>query len=203
MTTTWIQRGEKALTLPEPEFPFMKDFTYLEEESVLKIPESALPMIVLSSTVSSPFAFGIINIRKSIYNHFMWMHKPGYFASQSWTYREVPIREYLGFDHRLKFWHNPNWTLDNREQIKKTIQHYLDLPKYRTLYDILAIAGQALNKVWIQNPLLRICSDYGSILFESGVDLRYMLKNPAPDQVDKWLQAHSDEYKVFGRYAGE
>ena len=132
----------------------------------------------------------------------MWMHKPGLFASQSWSYGEVPIKNYLGFDHRLKFWHNPNWTLDNRYQIRKTIQRYLDLPKYRTLYDILAIAGQALNKVWIQNPLLRICSDYGSILFESGVDLRYMLKNPAPDQVDEWLQAHP-EYEVYGRYAGE
>lgn len=200
MTTTWIQKKGKCVVLPDHGAP--KDLTYLEENSVLKIPESALPLAVLSSSAANPFAFGIINFRKSIYNHFMWMHKPGFFASQSWTYQEVPIEKYLGFDHRLKFWHNPNWTLDNRWQIRKAIQYYIDLPKYRTFYDILAIVGQALNKVWIQNPIFRICSDYGSILFESGVDLRYMLKNPAPDQVDDWFNAHS-EYQVYGRYAGE
>lgn len=199
MTTTWIQKKGKVMLLP---YSSRKDFTYMEENNVLKITEEQLPLAVLSSSAANPFAFGIINVRKSIYNHFMWMHKPGMFATQDWCYREVPIKKYLEFDNRLKFWHNPDWKMEQKWALRKQIQFWLDKPKYRTLYDVLAIVGQALNKVWIQNPIFRICSDYGSILRESGVDETYDLKNPAPDQVDDWFTAHA-QYQVFGRYAGE
>lgn len=200
MTTTWIQRQGKCFVLPSSRE--LKDFTYLEENSVLKIEEKDLPLAVLSSNATSAFAFGIIRLRKSIYNHFMWMHRPGYFASQDFYYKEVPIKQYLGFNHRLKFWHNPNWTIDDKAKIIGRINYWLDQPKWKTRYDALAIIGQALNQVWIQNPLIRICSDYGSILRETSVDLTYQLKHPAPDQVDDWFNRHP-VYQVFGRYAGE
>jgi len=179
-----------------------REIPFMEDSDVLQIPESSLPLAVLSSSAANPFAFGIINFRKSIYNHFMWMHKPGYLATQDWCYQEVPLSKYMQFDNRLKFWHNPKWTVDERKQLINKIQYYLDLPKYKTFYDFLAILGQAVNQVWIQNPLFRICSDYGSILKESGVDVTYDLKHPAPDQVDEWFQNNSN-YEVFGRYAGE
>lgn len=199
--STWIQKEGKVFILPNVEYK-TKELSYLEDNNVIKIPESDLPLLVLSSNATNAFAFGIINLRKSIYNHFMWMHKPGLFATQDWSYKEAPISDYLGFNHRLKLWHNPSWTPNQKSSIINQIQFWLDKPKYKTMYDILAIFGQALNKIWIQNPFLRICSDYGSILRESGVDLNYNLKNPAPDQVDKWLNSNSD-YAVYGRYAGE
>jgi hypothetical protein len=199
MTTTWIQTKGKVMVLP---YSARRDFTYMEESNVLKILEDDLPLAVLSSSAANPFAFGIINVRKSIYNHFMWMHRPGMFATQDWYYREVGIENYLGFDKRLKFWSNPDWTPQQKWDIRKRIQYWLDQPKFKTRYDVLAILGQAINKVWIQNPLTHICSDYGSILKETGVDPRYDLKHPAPDQVDDWFNNHA-EYKVFGRYAGE
>jgi hypothetical protein len=199
MTTTWIQKKGKVMLLP---YSARRDFTYMEDNNVLKITEDQLPLAVLSSSAASPFAFGIINIRKSIYNHFMWMHKPGMLATQSWCYKEVPLKNYIGFDKRLKFWHNPNWTDKEKQAIKNQIQYWLEKPKWRTAYDSLALVGQALNAVWIQNPLLRICSDYGSILKESGVDTTYDLKHPAPDQVDDWFSNHP-QYKVFCRYAAE
>jgi hypothetical protein len=200
MAITLIQKGGKVKVKGEWE---TKSIEYLEEETVLKIPEEALPLAVLSYTATSPFAFGIVNIRKSAWNHFMWMHRPGILASQDWYYREIPLQNYLGFDKRLKFWHNPNWTTVDRFDITNRIQYWLNQPKWKTRYDVLALMGQALNQVWIQNPLVRICSDYGSILRESRVDINYNLKHPAPDQVDAWFTEHSDKYAVYGRYAGE
>jgi hypothetical protein len=180
----------------------IRKIMYMTKDEVLSIPEKDLPLAVLSSSAANIFAFGIINIRKSIYNHFMWMHKPGFFASQDLFYSEVPAEKYLKFDNRLKFWYNPNWEIYEKEAIKHEIQRWLNKPKFSTRYDWMAILGQALNLVWIQNPITRICSDYGSILRESGVDPEYNLKNPAPDQVDNWFSKNI-KYNIYGRYAGE
>lgn len=180
----------------------IRKIIYMTKDEVLKIPEEHLPLAVLSSSAASILAFGIITVRKSIYNHFMWMHKPGFFASQGLFYSEVPAEKYLKFDNRLKFWYNPNWDQEQKFAIKNEINKWLNKPKFSTRYDWLAILGQALNIVWVQNPLTRICSDYGSILRESNVDLTYNLKNPAPDQVDEWFSRNLN-YNVYGRYAGE
>jgi hypothetical protein len=175
---------------------------YMTEDEILEIPERDLPLAVLSSNATSPFAFGIMVKRKAIWNHFMWMHKPGFLATQDLTYREVPVQNYFGYNKRLKFWRNPNWTDVERHEIRRQIYIWLSKPPLTTFYDWVAIIGQALNLVWIQNPATRICSDYGSFLRESGVDLEYNLKHPAPDQIDDWFNSHSN-YQVYGRYAGE
>lgn len=202
MAITVISKGGKAAIRGE-HYISAKSMEYIEADEVLRIPEKDLPLAVLSYSARSPFAFGIVNLRKSAWNHFMWMHRPGMLASQDWYYKEIPLEEYLGFDKRLKFWHNPNWSYDDKTDLILRIEYWLSRPKWQTRYDVLALLGQALNQVWIQNPLVRICSDYGSILRESGVDLSYNLKNPAPDQVDAWFTEHSDKYAVYGRYAGE
>lgn len=179
-----------------------KTIEYMTEKEVLSIPEADLPLMVLSSHATNFFAFGIMLRRKSVWNHFMWMHKPGMLASQDIYYKEINVSKYFGYDRRLKFWHNPNWNTLDKIAIQTKIKYWLDQPKFRTRYDFMAIAGQALGLFWFQNPATRICSDYGSILCESCVDIRYDLKYPAPDQVDTWLNNHS-EYTVYGRYAGE
>jgi hypothetical protein len=179
-----------------------KKIDYMERDEVLAIPKEHLPLMVLSSSIISPMNFGISLKRKTIWGHFMWMHKPGLVATQNWTYCERPIQHYLGFDRRLKFWSNPNWTIGEKTALLTQIQTWLDKPAYTTIYDFVAIAGQALNLVWLQNPATKICSDYGSFLKESGVDPDYNLKYPAPDQVDDWLNSNS-KYRVYGRYAGE
>lgn len=179
-----------------------KSISYMERDEIMSIPQEHLPLAVLSSNATNPFSFGIMVKRKSVWNHFMWMRRPGYFASQGFTYGEVSVQEYLGYNKRLKFWHNPDWTTLEKQSIWNQISIWLAKPNYSTRYDWLAIIGQLLNLVWIQNPATRICSDYGSFLKESKVDLEYTLKNPAPDQVDEWFNNHS-KYQVYGRYAGE
>jgi len=174
------------------------DRVFLSKKEILSIPADHLPLATLSYNHRSVIAT-LINIRrKSRYNHFMWMHKPGFFASQDLVYHEVPVKKYLK-SHELKLWYNPNWTNLERHKIKAKIDWWLKKPSYSTRYDWVAIIGQlvGLGKT-INNPFTRICSDYGSFL--KLVDPRYSLQSPAPDQVNRWLKNHS-EYKVYGRYA--
>jgi hypothetical protein len=103
---------------------------------------------------------------------------------------------------RLKFWHNPDWTQDQKDHLISIIDTFLKKPAYSTRYDWTAIVGQALGVAWIQNPFTRICSEYGSLLRESGVDTTYDLKTPSPDEVDHWFNEHSI-YQVYVRNAGE
>ena len=124
------------------------------------------------------------------------MHKPGYFASQGMFYTEVDAREYVQH-HRLKFWHNPNWTPEERSTILDQIITWLSKPKMATRYDFIAIAGQLFGLGMIQNPLTRICSDYGSFLQE--VDPNYKLVHPAPDEVNEWLKDRIP-YEIYGKY---
>ena len=128
----------------------------------------------------------------------MWMHKPGYFASQGTFYTEEPVENYLN-NHRLKFWSNPNWTKDERDKIIEEILIWLSKPKFSTRYDFIAILGQLLGiGGLLQNPFTKICSDYGSFL--KVVDPNYDLKHPAPDQVNEWFIKNSDRYEVYGKY---
>lgn len=175
---------------------------YMSEQEVLSIPQEQMPVATLATNADSLFALGIRWRRRATWSHFMWMIRPGVFASQGWTFSEVPATKYMGLGKRLKFWTNPDWTPEQRSKMIQYLDKFVKMPAYSTRYDWIAIGGQLLGVAWLQNPLTRICSEYGSTLCETGVDTRYDLKTPAPDQVDDWFNAHA-EYRVLGRYAGE
>lgn len=167
-------------------------------EELANIPPVHLPLAVLSYNYRSMLATLINIFRKSDYNHFMWMHRPGFFATQDLWYREVPISKYTG-SNRLALWYNPEWTLFERAKITREIKKWLAKPPFSTRYDWIALIGQAIGLGRaIQNPLTRICSDYGSFL--KLVDSNYNLKNPAPDQVEKFFKKYPDKYKIYCRY---
>ena len=168
----------------------------LTKDEILNIDPEKLPLLVLSSNCQSFIATAINIRRKSRYQHLCWYYKSGKFASQGMFFQLENAENYLTH-HRLKFWHNPDWTEFDRNIILAAIQEDLEKPKWKTRYDWLAIAGQLLGLGFIQNPLTRICSDYGSYLKK--VDPRYDLKHPAPDQMNAWLKEHKP-YQVFGRY---
>jgi len=175
----------------------MDTTNWMTVTEVMDIPVDHLPLAVLSFNYRNVVST-LINMRKnSHYNHFMWMHKPGKFASQGMFFTEVPVEDYVSH-HRLKFWHNPKWTAQERALLLSQIITWLEKPKLTTRYDWIAIFGQLLGIGMLQNPLTRICSDYGSFLRQ--VDKRYRLKNPAPNDVNNWFQDNSNSYKVYGKY---
>jgi hypothetical protein len=167
----------------------------LSKEDVLNIPKELLPMPVLSDNLRSFMAWGIKAHTRGSYNHFMWLIRPGVFASQNFLYAEQPASDYFE-KYRLKFWCHRGWTPEDRVKIIGAIEDHLKKPWYCRLYDVPAIFGQL---VWhdIQIPGLQICSDSGAYL--GRIDERYKLRHPDPQQVNQWLEDHPD-YHVYGRY---
>ncbi len=158
---------------------------------------STFPMAVLSDNLGSPVAGAIKGHTSGAYNHFMWLIGPGIIASQDWFFKQVSVGEYLEGEHRLKIWHNPAWTQEERVRILDAIWRDLQKPWYRKLYDWPAIVGQALDLPWLQIPGIDICSDKGRHL--AVVDPRYCLVHPDPQDINAWLQA-TDGYEVYGRF---
>lgn len=159
-----------------------------------------LPLFVLSDNLRSFFSWGIKAHEKGFYNHFMIMHRPGYFASQNIIFREVPVENYLDY-HRLKFWTNIYWTPLEKKFLIRKIQKDLKKSWWKRLYDPIAIIGQFFNQEWIQIPGLDICSDKSKYI--KYVDQEFNLKHPSPTDINKWFndpKQYQRGYFVFGRY---
>lgn len=172
---------------------------YLTKKEILEIPESSLPLLVMSDNPYSFFGWAIRAHEKGCYNHLMWMHRPGWFASQDLVFREMPAESYAG--HRLKFWTCESWNSLHRALIRALIEEDLEKPWYKRRYDLVAIFGQGINCNWLQVPWLDICSDKAGYLKK--VDKRYDLKHPSPTDVNAWLEdgdQYMRGYRVFGRY---
>lgn len=168
----------------------------LTREDVMAIPERLLPMVVFSDNLRSFFSSAIKQHSEGNYNHLMWLVRPGIIASQNYLFQSQPVQDYFnGF--RMKFWHCPTWTAEQRNTIINTIESDLKKPWYRRIYDFPAIIGQAIGITSIQTPGIDICSDKAKYL--ELVDLYYCLKHPSPEQVNHWLMERR-EYEVYGRY---
>lgn len=169
----------------------------LTAADVLNIPAKALPLMVLSDNPKS-WVSSIIKWRTGgEYNHFMWMHRPGFVASQNLFFGEQPIQQYLK-EHRLLFYHNPNWKQWEKVIIQSLLKTDLKAPKWQTRYDWMQIIGKALPWAeWINVPGTRICSDYACYL--KHIDKSYDLYHPAPAEVRRWLDA-SPLYEPYGRF---
>ena len=168
----------------------------LTQNEILNIPEKELPLLVLSFNYRN-IVSTLINMRKqSHYNHFMLYHRPGFFASQGVSFKEEPVQNYMGH-HRLKFWYNPGWSNDDKQQMQNQIKKWLTMGTIRTRYDWVAVVGQLIGVKSLQNPYTRICSDYADVL--KTVDPNYDLKYPAPNDVNSWVISQV-KYQVYGRY---
>ena len=170
----------------------------LFRDDLYLIPDKVFPLMVLSDNIFSFISLRIKQHQHGFYNHFMWMHRPGYCATQDKWFREVPIGKYLEGRHRLKLWYCPSWTAHQRATIIAAIKSDLAKPWYRTRYDVLQIVGIRVGLRWINMPGIDICSD--DIAFIRPEEPEYDLKeHPSPPEINRWLQTKT-KYKVYGRY---
>lgn len=174
----------------------MESEKILTQRQIETIPDEYYPLAVLSYNYRSLISTSITSITRGNYNHFMWLFRPGYFASQSWYFKEIPVKKYCK-NHRLKIWYNPEWTSMKKYIVKTCIRAELCKPKFRTRYDFLAIMGQAIGLTGLQIPWTKICSDHAAYI--QRIDKRYILKNPAPSDLNEWFKK-TEGYKVFGRF---
>ncbi len=176
---------------------------WLNSTHVRLIPRKHLPLLVLTDGLRSWVASRIKSHTEGFYNHMVWMHEPGMVASQDVTFREYSIERYFP-THRMKFWHNPNWTDTQRYILSSAIKQSLRRPWHERLYDPLDILGKALTTYtripfnWLHIPgFFRICSEHSFYLRR--VDPSFKLNRPAPADVNRWMMGNED-YQVYGRY---
>lgn len=163
---------------------------------VRDVPQSLLPMVVLSDNLRSVFSAGIKAHEHGTYNHLMWMIRPGFVASQNSLFKEIPIEKFKNA-HRLKLWANPLWNDEQRGAITAALKFELRQPWYKRRYDYLQILGKLIGADWLQVPWADICSDKADHLRKA--DARYDLKHPSPTEVNRWLTAYA-EYTIYMRY---
>jgi len=170
---------------------------FLSKFDILNIPDELCPMPVLSDNLRSFISTGIKVHESGCYNHFMWYVGHGYVASQGFLFKFEPVKDYFK-KNRLKFWHCPLWTIEQRKQILYAIKRDVAKPWYKRLYDPVAILGQLIHFDRLQIPGIDICSDKGAYL--KLVDPRYDLTHPDPENINAWLTAQKGRYQVYGRY---
>lgn len=181
----------------------------LSATDILNIPESHLPLAVLSYHTGKGFWHWankkITDYEGGKYAHFMWMHRPFHFATQDLLYKETHVREYLK-NHRLKFWTANIWQDDKRKKLfQAEIQRRLKTNLYSRLYDFLQIFGYVVGQEWIHLPFREICSDHFSpcarILDPYFDDRTIRIEaHPSPPDIDMWCFLQRPAYKVYGVY---
>lgn len=170
----------------------------LTKEEVQNLPINLLPMLVFSTDLTSFLSFGVRARKHSTYSHFMWAHRPGFFASQHLWFKEVPAKDFLKKTSVLKFWTIDGISEEGKQLLIARINEELKKPKWKTRYDILAIFGQLVGFAKIQTPWTKICSEHAQYL--SLVDPRYNSDDcVAPNEVNEWLKS-THGYSVYGKY---
>ena len=165
-------------------------------KDIMKISAEDLPLIVLSDNPRSFISMGIKAHQKGSYNHLMWMVQPGEFASQDLMFHLVPAEKY--FHSRLKFWHNPNWTTDEKNLLKASIFKALKDPWYDRLYDWPQIVGFMVGLRGLQLPWRKICSDHVDYLRVVDPDWTAG-KHRSPPEINRVFKGN-DKYQVHGYF---
>jgi hypothetical protein len=174
---------------------------YLTLEDIKELPDSAFPIMCLANGYTSLFGYLISVVKKGqFYTHFQWLISRDDFASQWWYFRTFPVENYFG-KYSMKFWHNPDWTPQDKQRMQEEIKKELVKPKWDTRYDVIGIVGEALNLSWLNSKRQSFCSE--KITFLAKVDegcREWMLLNPhpTPEEINIWLKTQ-DRFKVVGR----
>jgi len=170
---------------------------FLSYGEILCIPESDLPLIVLSRNYYSLFATEISVFDHSIWNHFMWMIHPGKLVTQNIFLQEVPISTYLEGKHNLKFWTCDRWRNINKLLLIRTIEECLAKPWYMRRYDVLQLVGIKLGIRKLHIPWMSICSDWADKILI--MDNQFIGNHMTPGEVNTWCK-NTEGYVEYGKF---
>jgi hypothetical protein len=153
------------------------------------------PMAIYCFKPGAFFTFGVQGKTHSLYSHFMWLVGKNEVATQGWVFKSATLDDYSKY--YMKFVYKTDWTAEQKRKIIESLRADLAKPKWETRYDVWALFGHLLNMKWIQSKQFEVCSDSGDH-FKHGDD-RYNLKDPTPEDVNKWTKSVGG-YEVYGRY---
>lgn len=181
-------------------------------EDFENIPEADYPLIAFSDKTSGLIEFLIKFRTKGAYNHVMFLHRPGYFASQGNTYSEAPLSRYMKKGNRIKLVQIVGLSPVQRKLIIESINKKLKLPGFMKLYNWLGIAGQATGLKWLSFPGLEYCSQdvpqhikYMAIKSMDDEDVRKQVirnipKNPSPQELNEYFKNKPEHFKTYGKW---
>lgn len=173
-----------------------------------------LPLIVFSDHTSGLIEFFIKFRTRGLYNHVMWMARPGFFASQGNTYSEAPLKRYMKPGSRLKFVAVLGLSPTQRGLIYASIGKKLKEPWIKKRYDWLGILGQATGLTWINTPWLEYCSEdvpqhlkyvakHMSDDSEIAKVIRGIPQHTSPQELMEYCQAHPNVFKTVGKWESD
>ncbi len=172
---------------------------FLTIDDLKKIPQDKLPMVGLTNGYMSLFGFVICTATHDFWSHAMWLISPAEVASQHFWFKTFPIDHYNR--HSIKLWYNPEWTPAERTILQAAIWDRLQLPWYKTRYDVIGVIGEAFGVKWLNRKNYDFCSE--SIRMLALVDPDYKtwldeVKNPTPEELNVWFKSQP-KYQVYGR----
>jgi len=175
-----------------------------------KIPKKDLPLIVFSDHTSGLIQT-IIKIRtKGFYNHVMWMHKDGVFASQGNKYSRIKVSKYMKKGNRLKFISINGLSNHLKKILIHSVEVKLKQPWYTTLYDWVGIVGQAIGLRRMNIPGLEYCSEdvpyhlRALLPYDLPKKLRKFIKNlpthGSPEDLNQYMKDNKEHNILYGRW---
>lgn len=169
----------------------------LTRGDILGVPQTEVPMLMLSDNLGSWVSRRIKAHTDGYYNHAMWMPRAGKVATQGWIYHTRDIEDYLDGGYRLKFWTNDSWTVIHRSWLLMAIRERLSEPWYRRLYDVLGVAGQLVRLKGINVPYLRYCSESAAEILGAVDPL--VKAHPSPADLNRYFKRVTG-WRVWGVY---
>lgn len=173
------------------------------------------PLIVFSDH-SSGLVEWLIKMRtKGDYNHVMWFHRAGFFASQGNTYSEATLARYMKKGNRLKFVRVKGLTPVQRKLILASIEKKLARPWWKKRYDWLGIAGQIIGFTWINTPWLEYCSEdvpqHLKYMADRGLAedsrlygvIKGIGKHVNPQKFNEYQKLYQDVFEVVGKWEAD
>jgi len=167
----------------------------------LKITSDDLPMVVFSDDLRGFLGWAIKHHTSGNYNHTMWMTDIGYFVSQAWLYKEIPIKVYMKPRYRLKFWSIIGLSNEDKANLYRHIANKLNQPWWKNTYDWFGAGiGQLLKVKWLNIPWLEYCSeDVGNGLRTIPSIKDYIPKHPSPSDLNKLFET-IPKMKYYGHW---
>ncbi len=162
------------------------------------IPETDLPIIVLSD-FSSGIIQSLIKIRTSSgFSHIMVLHRKGFFASQGNMFSEAPLKRYMKKGNRLKFFRIKNLTEAERWALARKMDADLTAPWWRRLYDYPGIAGQAFNIRWFNSPFRAYCSERVAAWLRALPRFKNIPIHPSPGDLNEIMKTDEKNFEFYG-----
>ena len=167
----------------------MNPATYkiLTREEAAFICKGDTPVLVLSDRVRGLVPWLIRGHTDGYYNHAMWSHNPGMFATQEWRFRERLASDFVQGDYRLKFWMSFDWGVAVRAQMMARIREQI---LARGRYDWLGILGQAICVKRLNLPGRAYCSEAAADVLRQA-DPLFRMDHPSPADINRWCKDRS------------